>query len=457
MSYQPFHRNFEDLDRIILFNVGISDFKSLIRVNKYVSGILIATNYWIDRINHLSEKFTMDEKFKADFHDDLIKWLKGDHKKHFSGNYLIQYGRFDKIFNQNLFFYPSINSLDLVTSALNDKLYHTADWLMNIFGLLPDFDYIIKNGKLDLIKILVENLGLSRHIDPNLAIRNNQTDIFLYFYYHGIAKANNIDLNYAVKNGYLKLLKHMPSNLISSFVVCPDALNETILKGNLEMTEWLIENNVRITSKEILSSIRTGRVDFLRKFISRIIFNPIYFTQAIEINRTDIIVMFLEDGLKPSSTDIDIIIRRGDISLLRIFSCFLIYPNQSHADLAVAEGSFEILEWMEIGGIFPSEKAANIICGSRRGFSDRMLDWLQDHHIYPDKEGANKALENGNYYALSTLKEQNIYPDLEGIKATISSPHSEAFDFLFNNIPKDQHDDFVQQFHQLLANFGAVH
>lgn len=452
MAYQPFS-NWNDLDRQILYNIPFNDLKSLITVSKYVSDLITEDNYWPNRIKYLGDRFTMSPRVRKQ-HDEIISWM--DNRKEIKvypiNSDLISYGNLEiLISNKRIFRCSAVDSAQAGLDGKNDVMH----WIINIFLTCPNFDRIIRHGRLDLVRLLCEKYQFHKRIDPNLAILYNQKNILNYIY--SIFNYPSIDLNIAAERGFLELLKKVPDKTVNHFVFRDDVIDRTIVNGHYDTAEWLLERYVPIGTETFIHLIKYNQINLIRKILSDIRFYPIYFTRAVELGKIDIVTLFLQQNKKPSDGDFDIIIKNGDLTLLRLFTRFMIYPKQSHADLAVNEEQFKILEWMEIGGILPSIDAFNKICVSNKSYSKEMHKWLLDRHFYPSTDSVNEALRNGNYNILSTLREYQICPNLEGIQSLVVSPERNSFTYLFHNIPKDKVADFSKQFHQLLLDHQAIY
>lgn len=282
----------------------------------------------------------------------------------------------DRLF-LNIFNYPT--ECDIAAAGLH-KHHDVMIWLMNIMKKLPDFEHIISDNDLGLLAFLQEKHYICK-INPNLAAKYNRGTIYNFLRISNLLTDEKMDTDLLVRGGCKNVLKYIDAELDSSHcdtAVKHNRLNiaklfiDRSLYPNHENTIKLIDNN----EAKIIGMM----VHWLKRSGSR------YLSEAIKYDKKEIVELFLRNNMNFDNNDFKIIIEKGDISLLRLLSCYRIFPDREHANLAVELGQFEILEWMEIGGILPTVEAANNNLISRQPHAKKMQKWLSDRNIYFDKE-----------------------------------------------------------------------
>jgi hypothetical protein len=310
-----------------------------------------------------------------------------------------------------------------INFAIENGNFQVANWLSDS-GLLPDiqslvvasqkgydnlYPYLIQyNANPELIANIVRESAKSGHTN---FIQYVQSDLVYYVLTKSIINGDIQAVETLSSPRILRFLGYTAddSNIRKQFTeAIPENLYNVLIQGNkFDMIQWIINNGGNL--KYLIES--DNDVVLIYLINNGIVLNTSDIDSIVGRGMIDVIKLLILKGRIPTVNGLNLAISGDDIDMVEYLLSLRppIYPNIESANEAVMSNNTEILDLISQYRVYPSIEGIN---AGMELIDPSTLNWLAKHNLFPDYRGANIANKEDNIDALNWLAKRGIYPNI---------------------------------------------
>ena len=192
------------------------------------------------------------------------------------------------------------------------------------------------------------------------------------------------DVCVGVRKGRLEILEWCYNRLIPN-----RALTEALKISRWEVVDWLIDRGFRPNDEDTLLTIALGQLNLLKIYASMGVIFPIQAMRfAIANERTEIVSWLITRGINLTNQDLELALRKGNLSLLELFPRELVIYQHSFR-VALKMNNLPVLDWIFERGFRPDESTNELI-------DLELLEYLASRWgVNPTPKQIDRAIEQG--------------------------------------------------------------